>query len=147
MKKIDRHGDSAVRAVAGAIRSRVGEPSRPVAVSGTVHTDLLLAGGTWKPAGIPAGAIEIEVPVPEDLSERHRATRLTVTAAAFARDVTVAADRVGPEPAGDDMLADLLAGDDQTYTARTGADVDPAAFAAPKALWSAGALTALDRSR
>jgi beta-mannosidase len=72
---------------------------------------------------------------------------ITVTAAAFARDVTVLADRVAPDAVVDDMLIDLLPGESRTFTIRTSAVVDPAAFTAPLVLRSANALAAPARSR
>jgi beta-mannosidase len=72
---------------------------------------------------------------------------ITVTATAFARDVTVLADRVAPDAVVDDMLVDLLAGESRTFTVYTSAAVDPAAFTAPDVLRSANALGAPARTR
>jgi beta-mannosidase len=72
---------------------------------------------------------------------------ITVTASAFARDVTVLADRVAPDAVVDDMLVDLLAGESRTFTVRTRAAADPAAFTGPQVLRSANALSVPARSR
>jgi beta-mannosidase len=72
---------------------------------------------------------------------------ITVTATAFARDVTVLADRVAPDALVDDMLVDLLPGESRTIGVRTGAAVNPAAFTAPEVLRSANSLTAPARAR
>jgi beta-mannosidase len=90
----------------------------------------------YDPAAVTAEA----VPIPDGYA-------ITVTAAAFARDVTVLADRVAPDAVVDEMLVDLLAGESRTFTVRTGAAVDPAAFTAPQVLRSANALSAPARSR
>jgi beta-mannosidase len=70
--------------------------------------------------------------------------RVTVTAAAFARDVAVLVDRVAPDAEVDEQLVDLLPGESRTFTVRTGASVDPAAFLAPEVLRSANALAPAD---
>jgi beta-mannosidase len=72
---------------------------------------------------------------------------ITVTASAFARDVTVLADRVAPDAVVDDMLVDLLAGESRTFTVRTAAAVDPAAFIVPQVLRSANSLSTPARTR
>ena len=65
---------------------------------------------------------------------------ITVTATTFARDITVLPDRVDPDAEVDDMLVDLLAGESHTFTVRTSAAADPAAFTAPEVLRSANSL-------
>ncbi|HEY0533561.1 MAG TPA: glycoside hydrolase family 2 TIM barrel-domain containing protein [Actinoplanes sp.] len=72
---------------------------------------------------------------------------ITVTASAFARDVTVLADRVAADAVVDDMLVDLLAGESRTFTVRTAAAVDPAAFIVPQVLRSANSLSTPARTR
>ncbi|MFC7528533.1 glycoside hydrolase family 2 protein [Actinoplanes sp. GCM10030250] len=66
---------------------------------------------------------------------------VTVTAASFARDVAVLADRVAPDAVVDDMLIDLLPGETHTFTVTTGAIVDGEEFSAPEVLRSANSLT------
>ncbi len=66
--------------------------------------------------------------------------RVTVTAASFARDVSVLADRVAPDAEVDDQLVTLLAGESHTFTVRTGADVDPDLFTGPEVLSSVNSL-------
>ncbi|WP_045744024.1 glycoside hydrolase family 2 protein [Actinoplanes rectilineatus] len=70
---------------------------------------------------------------------------VTVTAASFARDVAVLADRVAPDAVVDDMLVDLLPGETRTFTVTTGASVDAEVFSAPEVLRSANALAAPTR--
>lgn len=65
---------------------------------------------------------------------------VTVTAASFARDVALLADRVAPDAVVDDMLVDLLPGETHTFTVLSRADVDGEAFGAPEVLRSANAL-------
>ena len=65
---------------------------------------------------------------------------VTVTAASFARDVAVLADRVDPGATVDTMLVDLLPGETHTFTVTTSATVDGEAFAAPEVLRSANVL-------
>jgi beta-mannosidase len=66
---------------------------------------------------------------------------VTVTAASFARDIAVLADRVAPDAVVDDMLIDLLPGETHTFTVHTAATVDGEVFSAPEVLRSANALT------
>lgn len=68
--------------------------------------------------------------------------RVEVTAASFARDVALLADRVAPDAVVDDALVTLLAGERHTFTVRTAAEVDPAELTAPPVLRSANALHA-----
>ncbi|WP_430786480.1 glycoside hydrolase family 2 protein [Actinoplanes sp. G11-F43] len=65
---------------------------------------------------------------------------VTVTAASFARDVAVLADRVAPDAVVDDMLIDLLPGETHTFTVTTTASVDAEIFGAPEVLRSANAI-------
>jgi beta-mannosidase len=90
----------------------------------------------YDPAPVTADA----VPAPDGYA-------ITVTATAFARDVTVLADRVAPDALVDDMLVDLLPGESRTITVRTGAAVDPVAFTDPEVLRSANSLSAPARAR
>ncbi|MEV6302302.1 glycoside hydrolase family 2 protein [Actinoplanes sp. NPDC051861] len=66
---------------------------------------------------------------------------VTVTAASFARDVAVLADRVDPDAVVDDMLVDLLPGETHTFTVTSTATVDGEVFGAPEVLRSANSLT------
>jgi beta-mannosidase len=66
--------------------------------------------------------------------------RVEVRAASFARDVALLADRVGPDAETDEMLVPLLAGETRTFTVRTAAEVDPAAFTGPLVLRSVNSL-------
>ncbi|HWS35567.1 MAG TPA: glycoside hydrolase family 2 TIM barrel-domain containing protein [Actinoplanes sp.] len=65
---------------------------------------------------------------------------VTVTAASFARDVAVLADRVAPDAVVDDMLVDLLPGETHTFTVLFEGDVDGELFSAPEVLRSANSL-------
>ncbi|WP_328478156.1 glycoside hydrolase family 2 protein [Actinoplanes sp. NBC_00393] len=65
---------------------------------------------------------------------------ITVTAASFARDVAVLADRVAPDAVVDDMLVDLLPGETHTFTVTTATVVDGEVFSAPEVLRSANSL-------
>ncbi|NAZ75588.1 glycoside hydrolase family 2 protein [Kineococcus sp. T13] len=60
-----------------------------------------------------------------------------VRARAVARDVTLLADAVAPDAVVDDALVTLLAGESRTFSVRTRAVVDPAAFSAAHVLRSA----------
>jgi beta-mannosidase len=62
---------------------------------------------------------------------------VTVTATALARDVALLADRVAPDAVVDDMLITLLPGETHTFTVRTTAAVEPAAFIDPLVVRSA----------
>ncbi|HET6710864.1 glycoside hydrolase family 2 protein, partial [Amycolatopsis sp.] len=66
--------------------------------------------------------------------------RVAVTASALAVDVALMADRVAPDAVVDDMLVTLLPGETRTFEVRTGATVDPPAFADPLVLRSAGSV-------
>ncbi|WP_129843346.1 glycoside hydrolase family 2 protein [Streptomyces sp. RFCAC02] len=68
--------------------------------------------------------------------------RIDVTAGSFARDVAILADRVAPDAEADDMLITLLPGETHSFTVRTAADVDPAAFTGPLVLRSVNSLAA-----
>ncbi|GAA4975605.1 glycoside hydrolase family 2 protein [Actinoplanes utahensis] len=65
---------------------------------------------------------------------------ITVTAASFARDVAVLADRVAPDAVADSMLVDLLPGETHTFTVTTTATVGGEEFTAPEVLRSANSL-------
>ncbi|GAA1593634.1 glycoside hydrolase family 2 protein [Actinoplanes couchii] len=65
---------------------------------------------------------------------------VTVTAASFARDVAVLADRVAPDAVVDHMLVDLLPGETRTFHVATTAPVDGESFSAPEVLRSANSL-------
>ncbi len=66
--------------------------------------------------------------------------RVDVRAESFARDVAILADRVAPDAEVDEQLVSLLAGETRSFTVRTTATVDPAAFADPLVLRSANSL-------
>ncbi|WP_049568374.1 glycoside hydrolase family 2 protein [Streptomyces sp. SBT349] len=66
--------------------------------------------------------------------------RVDVRASSFARDVAILADRVAPDARVDDMLVTLLPGEVRSFTVRTDAQVDPAAFTAAPVLRSANSL-------
>ncbi|MFG2737713.1 glycoside hydrolase family 2 protein [Streptomyces harbinensis] len=66
--------------------------------------------------------------------------RVTVTAASFARDVAVLADRIAADAEVDDQLVTLLAGESHTFTVTTGATVDPELFTGPDVLASVNSL-------
>lgn len=65
---------------------------------------------------------------------------VTVTAASFARDVALLADRVAPDATVDDMLVDLLPGETRSFLVHTTAVVDPATLLAADVLRSANSL-------
>jgi beta-mannosidase len=65
---------------------------------------------------------------------------VTVTAASFARDVALLADRVAADATVDEMLVDLLPGETRSFLVHTTAVVDPAAFLAADVLRSANSL-------
>jgi beta-mannosidase len=71
---------------------------------------------------------------------------VTVTAASFARDVAVLADRVAPDAVVDEQLVDLLPGETRVFTVRTAAVVDPELFLAPEVLRSANTLAPKGKS-
>jgi beta-mannosidase len=71
---------------------------------------------------------------------------VTVTAASFARDVALLADRIAPDATVDDMLVDLLPGETHTFLVRTKAVVDPAKFLAADVLRSANSLAGAART-
>ncbi|MET8850788.1 glycoside hydrolase family 2 protein [Amycolatopsis sp. NPDC004625] len=73
--------------------------------------------------------------------------RVAVTASALAVDVALLADRVAPDAVVDDMLVTLLPGETRSFLVRTGAEVDPAAFAGPLVLRCSNALRAPVRAR
>lgn len=54
--------------------------------------------------------------------------RVEVTAAAFARDITLLPDRLAPDAVADTALVTLLAGETATFQVRTSAALDPAAL-------------------
>ncbi len=66
--------------------------------------------------------------------------RLTVTAGAYVRDLTVLADRVAGDAQVDDALVTLLPGESTTFHIRTAAAVDPDAFLDPLVLRCANQL-------
>ncbi|GGN45629.1 beta-mannosidase [Actinoplanes campanulatus] len=112
------------------------EPDREVLVadSGGLRATHLFAEDfdlRYDPAAVRAHAVAVE-----------GGYSITVTAASFARDVAVLADRVAPDAVVDDMLVDLLPGETHTFTVTTAATVDGEAFAAPEVLRSANALAA-----
>ncbi|GAA4602843.1 beta-mannosidase [Actinoplanes octamycinicus] len=76
-----------------------------------------------------------------DISAAEGGYSITVTAASFARDIAVLADKVDPDAVVDDMLVDLLPGETHTFRVRT-AWADPDGFLAPAVLRSANTLAA-----
>ncbi|WP_327190167.1 glycosyl hydrolase 2 galactose-binding domain-containing protein [Streptomyces xinghaiensis] len=68
--------------------------------------------------------------------------RIDVTAASFARDVAVLADRLAPDAEVDDMLVPIPAGETHSFTVRTAARLDPERLTGPLVLRSANALHA-----
>ncbi len=68
--------------------------------------------------------------------------QVRVRATSFARDVSVLADRVASDAEVDDMLVDLLAGEEHTFTVRTAQKVDPAELTSTPVLRSANSLHA-----
>jgi beta-mannosidase len=66
--------------------------------------------------------------------------RVDVRAESFARDVAILADRVAPVAEVDVQLVSLLAGEARSFTVRTAATVEPAAFADPLVLRCANSL-------
>jgi len=139
-------------------------------VRAATELDLRVAARAVHTQALPAGLLAVAEPVREVLVadvDGLRATRLfaedfdlayrpdavsaraagvaggyavTVTSAWFARDVAVLADRVAPDAVVDDMLVDLLPGESKTFTVRTSAVTDPAAFTARDVLRTANAL-------
>ncbi|WP_062213377.1 glycoside hydrolase family 2 protein [Streptomyces sp. NBRC 109706] len=68
--------------------------------------------------------------------------QVEVRAGAFARDITLLADRVAPDAVVDDALVTLLAGESHTFTVRTDAEVDPAELTGPLVLRGVNSLHA-----
>ncbi|WP_223291075.1 glycoside hydrolase family 2 protein [Streptomyces avicenniae] len=68
--------------------------------------------------------------------------RVDVRARSFARDVALLADRVAPDAETDEMLVSLLPGETHSFTVRTAAPVDPAAFTRAPVLRSVNSLFA-----
>ena len=66
--------------------------------------------------------------------------RVTVTAASFARDVAVLADRLAPDAETDTMLVTLLPGESHTFTVRTSAELAPGALTSAPVLRSVNSL-------
>ncbi|MFD4668622.1 glycoside hydrolase family 2 protein [Lentzea sp. NPDC058450] len=88
---------------------------------------------------------------PNPLSARAEAVpggyEVVVRAEAFARDVTILADRVAPDAVVDDALVPMPAGEVRTFHIRTSAAVDPVAFTDRLVLRCANDLTAVPRER
>ncbi|MEV6343595.1 glycoside hydrolase family 2 TIM barrel-domain containing protein [Actinoplanes sp. NPDC051851] len=79
-------------------------------------------------------------PLDADITPVEGGYSITVTATTFVRDVALLADRADPDAAPDDMLIDLLPGEEHTFLVRTKPVPDPSVFASPGVLRSANAL-------
>jgi beta-mannosidase len=115
-----------------------------VAVAGNAASEVLHARGVAE-SGFWFFAEDIVSALPEpDLAVKAEALvdgyRLTVTAGALVRDLSVLADKVAPDAVVDEMLVTLLPGQTAVFHIATAADVDPEAFADPAVLRSANQL-------
>ena len=89
--------------------------------------------------------VAADLPEPKFSAEAERTAtgyRVTVTAEAYIRDLTVLADRVAADAQADDALVTLLPGERTVFEIRTAANVEPEAFLDPWVLRSANQLAA-----
>ena len=75
-----------------------------------------------------------------DVERTATGYRVTVTAEAYVRDLTLLADKVAADAEADPALVTLLPGESAAFDVRTAAAVDPGAFLAPAVLRSANQL-------
>ncbi len=136
-----------------------GDPARELVVAGD-NVGARRSGACRDEAGQSGAAnralwqfaedIHAKLPEPR-LAARSEAVasgyRLTVTAEAYVRDLTVLADRVAGDAHVDDALITLLPGECATFDIRTAATVAPEAFLDPLVLRSANQLTAIEVRR
>ncbi len=119
-----------------------GDPARELIIGGT---------GPDRPLWMFAEDVAADLPDPRLSARAERIPtgyRVTVTAGALTRDLTVLADRVAPDAQVDHALVTLLPGEAATFDIHTGADVAPEAFLDPLVLRSANQLTRVSaRSR
>jgi beta-mannosidase len=132
--------------VTGTDKLRLSVPARSAAVAGNVGEGrevLVAVSGGVRLVHVFGEDVEHSLD-PAALTASVEAVsggyRVDVTASALAVDVALLADRVAPDAVVDDMLVTLVPGEKRSFTVRTEAEVDPAAFADPLVLRSANSL-------
>ena len=116
----------------------------PVAEPGDPARELILAGtGAGRAYWQFMADVAAALPEPRLSGRVERVAsgyRLTVTAGAYVRDLTVLADRVAADAHASDALVTLLPGESATLDIRTAAAVEPESFLDPLVLRSANQL-------